>query len=331
MVISRGEVLDPGCARRFHALRTPRCSTSTAPPRPRSYTTLWVCRRAETRRGSHRAADRQHARSTCWTRSAAGAGRRARRAVHRRRRPGPRLPEPAGARRRAVRPRSVRAGSRGRGCTGPATSGATCPTASSSSWAARSPGQGARLPHRAGRDRGGAGAARAVREAVVVLREDAGRQAAGRLRGAARRRLAGADLRACAAQAARLHGARRVRAARALPLTRTARWIGSALPAPAISRQLQPAGASTDPVEAALAAMARGAGPGPRRHRRQLLRSGRALAAGHPPDRAGSGKRLNIELSLRRSLSRPTVARAARRQRTVVSRTLRKPPLSPRA
>ena len=45
-------------------------------------------------------------------RRAAGAGRRARRAVHRRRRRGARLPRPARADRRALRPRSLRPGAR---------------------------------------------------------------------------------------------------------------------------------------------------------------------------------------------------------------------------
>ncbi len=81
--------------------------------------------------------------------------RRARRALHRRRRAWPRLPRPPGPDGGAVRARSVRGASRARGSTAPAT------------WRAgrrgrqprvprphRPPGQDPRLPHRAGRDRG---------------------------------------------------------------------------------------------------------------------------------------------------------------------------------
>ena len=59
-------------------------------------------------------------RSTCWTRSCSPSRRRAGRAVHRRRRPGARLPEPPRADRRALRRRPVRS-ARTRGCTAPAT------------------------------------------------------------------------------------------------------------------------------------------------------------------------------------------------------------------
>ena len=71
---------------------------------------------------------------------------------------GARLPRPARADRRALRARPVRR-RRARGCTAPATWRAGCPTARSSSSAARPPGQDPRLPHRARRDRGGARAA----------------------------------------------------------------------------------------------------------------------------------------------------------------------------
>ena len=58
----------------------------------------------------------------------AGAGRRAGRALRRRRGRGARLPEPARADRRALRRRPVQHGP-GRGCTAPATWAAGCPTA----------------------------------------------------------------------------------------------------------------------------------------------------------------------------------------------------------
>ena len=77
----------------------------------------------------------QHPRPRAGRHAAAGPGRRARRAVRRRRRPGPRLPGPSGADRRAVRRRPVRR-RRAAACTGPATWRAAAPTARWSSSAA---------------------------------------------------------------------------------------------------------------------------------------------------------------------------------------------------
>ena len=89
-------------------------------------------------------------------RLAAGAGRGRRRALPRRRRARPRLPRPAGADRRALRPRPVRR---------PSRAARLYRTGDLARWRAgrrarvprphRPPGQGARLPHRAGGDRGG--------------------------------------------------------------------------------------------------------------------------------------------------------------------------------
>ena len=124
--------------------------------------------------------------------------RRARRAVHRRRRPGPRLPRPAGPDRRAVRRRPVRRG-RGSGCTAPATwSGSAPGRQAATSWAApttrsrsaatgsssrrsrprcRPPGRGGRRrPRRAAPGRAPGGG----------LRRRRPRTAAGRRRGARR-------------------------------------------------------------------------------------------------------------------------------------------------
>ena len=80
--------------------------------------------------------------------------------------------------------RPVRRRARAAGCTAPATWRAGAPTARSSSWAGVDPGQGARLPRRAGRDRGARWAQHpAVREAVVAgARGRARRPAPGRLR-----------------------------------------------------------------------------------------------------------------------------------------------------
>ena len=75
------------------ALRRLRCSTSTAPPRPPSGRHRRAVRRgADAAPRADRPADRQHQAVRAGRAPAAGAGRRAGRAVHRRRRRGPRLP-----------------------------------------------------------------------------------------------------------------------------------------------------------------------------------------------------------------------------------------------
>ena len=149
--------------------------------------------------GAARPADRQHPAPRARPRPSAGAGGGAGRAADRRRRAGPRLSRPAGPDGGDVRPRpaSARPGARlyrtgdlvrwrpdGR-------AGVPRPH--------RPPGEGARLPHRAGGDRGGAAAPSGrVAQAVVVVREDGGRQAPG---GLSRRRRAPAGERAAAVPA----------------------------------------------------------------------------------------------------------------------------------
>ena len=91
----------------------------------------------------------------------AGAGRGGGRAVHRRAQAGARLSGPPGADRRAVRRRPVRAG-RAAGCTAPATWRAGARRRARVPRAASTPGEDPRLPHRAGRDRGGAARAPGV-------------------------------------------------------------------------------------------------------------------------------------------------------------------------
>ena len=111
---------------------------ATAPPRPPCSPAGSRCARC---RRSPAARCRSAGRSPNTRRLPAGSGAaarpdRGRRASsHRRRRPGPRLPRPAGADRGALRPRSVRPAPE-RGCTAPATWRASCPTARWSSSAA---------------------------------------------------------------------------------------------------------------------------------------------------------------------------------------------------
>ena len=106
------------------------------------------------------------------------ARRRAGRALPRRRRPGARLPRPPRADRRALRARSVRGAGRARASTAPATSRALPGRRPARvPRPARPPGEGARLPHRAGGDRGGARPrTRRSPSAVVVARAGAGRR-----------------------------------------------------------------------------------------------------------------------------------------------------------
>ena len=111
--------------RRGAAARTwPRALLAAARPRSGTCygpteTTVWstACRCGPARAPASRAdrpADRQHRALRARRPAAAGAARRAGRAVHRRRGRGPRLPRPPGADRRALRPRSVRARARER-------------------------------------------------------------------------------------------------------------------------------------------------------------------------------------------------------------------------
>ena len=137
MVISGGEALTPGSRAGSTRCRTPSCATPTAPPRRRSYTTLWTCRRDETRSrvpiGRPIANTRALRPGRAWR---AGADRRARRAVHRRRRRGARLPESPrlDAERFVADPFARAAG--GADVPDRRHRRAACRTATSSSWAA---------------------------------------------------------------------------------------------------------------------------------------------------------------------------------------------------
>ena len=288
-------------AARTCAPRTSRCggtsprrrgsSTSTARPRRWSAAASTRCGPDDPPRrlDPDRAADRQHAALCAWHRSRAGAARRGRRALHRRRRRGARLPQPARADGGALRRRPVLRRPGGAHVQAPATSPASRPDGVLE-YLGRVDSQ---VKIRGYRVELGeieavlAGNAR-VRACVVLAREDApGDKAACRLCGS-RRRGAGGRPRAGAARLpqgapARVHGAGAFHCLDALPLTRNGKIDRDALPAPAGGDA--PAPADDDLAAHRDRADARrdlGEAPQARAHRRRRgrVRSRRAFAAG---------------------------------------------------
>ena len=230
---------------------------------------------------------------------------------------GARLSRPAGADRGAVRPRPV-LGDAGRAALPHGRPGAaTAPTATLEFLGrARPPGEDPRLPHRAGRDRGGARprTRRCARRWSWCARTRPGDR---RLvayvvpRGGA---VAGRELRAAPAAApAGVHGALGVRAARRAAADRpTARWTGGRCPAPerppdarrTLRRAAHAARGAAGRRSGRGAAASSGSGVA-----RRLLRARRPLAAGHPGGLAGA------RALRRRAAAAPPVRGADRRRR----------------
>ena len=305
----------------------PAVGAAAQPLRPdRGHHLLDLARRST--RGEPRAAGRSAGRSPARGSTCSTAGcSRCRVGVPgellpRRRRPGPRLPRPAGADRRALRARSVRAASRARASTAPATWRAAGRTASSSSSAAsttrsrcaasasswarsrrRSPATRRCARRRCWRARTRPASARLV--AYVVPR----RTRRARRRGAARA--------ACASALPELHGAVGLRArCAALPLTPNGKVDRKALPRAATAAR---------PEAAAYGAAARRSrscwpGSGPRCWAssgsgvaRRLLRPRRPLAARHPGGLAAARGASASSCRCARCSRRPTVAGLAAR------------------
>ena len=237
---------------------------------------------------------------------------RAGRALRRRRRPGARLPRPAGADRRAVRPRSVLAAGRARGCTARGDLARRLPDGELEYLGPhRPPGEDPRLPHRARGDRGGARrATRACARRVVLARADAaGGPAPGRLRGA---RGEGDALPRSASCASFLAGARcrttwcrpRSWLLDALPLTRNGKVDRRALPRAGRGRD---GGARRvaprTPVEELLAGIwRRGAGRRAGRGATTTSSTSAATRCSPPSSSRGCASAFGVELPLRARL-----------------------------
>ncbi len=241
-----------------------------------------------------------------------GAAGRAGRAADRRRRPGARLPGPGGPDGRALRPRSLRHERDRRRAALPRRRPRPLPAGRPGRGARphRPSSQGARLPHRAGRDRGraaraprsarrrGHGPCRAHRPGARGLRRHR--------RGGGRRGAAWPARLKAAGTPSGLHGAGPLRAAGrdAAPAQRQGRPPRAGGDPPAGHGGQGRAGAAHPGRGEGGRDLARGAADRLRRPRRRLLRAGRPLAARHPGDLAGAQ-------GVRRRAARPQPVRGA--------------------
>ena len=196
-------------------------------------------RRPPTRPWSTSAADRQHPALRARRRARAGAGRRAGRALHRRRRGRARLLAPPGADRRAV-PRPIRSPAARAACTGPATSCAGA-TDGRLDFLGRIDHQVKIRGHRIelGEIEAALEAVAGVRQAVVVAREDTPRRRPPRRLCHADRPLPDADLIAprSRARCPRCMVPAQVVTLDAFPLTPNRKVDRKALPAPGRRRR----------------------------------------------------------------------------------------------
>src|SRR6202035_1614488 len=248
----------------------------------------------------HRPAHRRHPPPAPGRRAAAGPGRRRGRALRRRRRRRPRLPRPARPDGGALPARSLRGPSRRSPLPHRRPRAADPGRRDRVPRPHRPPGQGPRLPHRAGGDRGpagapsgGAGGCRAGGDGARRRLGDPPRRLRRPRRppGPLRRRPAGRPAR----NAPRVHGPRRLRLA--APAAAPARRQGRPRRPPALRQRarLRAAVRGAAHRHRAPAGGDLGRGPGPRERggRGRFLRARRTLHPEHPdhPPRAVGGLR----------------------------------------
>ena len=291
LVRRRGRAPPRRCARCCAAGRRRGCSTATAPPRPPPSPRWHRVAQVPAGRPPCPSAGRWPTRrSTCWTRHCSRCRSACPASCTSAAPAWPRLPQPPGADGRAVRPRPVQR--RARRAAVPHRRPGALPAGRDARVPGprRPPGEGARLPHRAGRDRGRAGAAprRCARRGAWRARTRPGdkRLVAYVVPTRRRRPWRSASCARCLKERLPEYMVPSAFVAlEALPLTPNGKVDRKALPAPeAAARSRRPGYvAPRTPTEELLAgiwAEVLGVRAGGRP--RQLLRPGRPLAAGHP-------------------------------------------------